>query len=88
MGVTSYSQSSHNASIAVRLATKRPPQRTTTPIIRKSEIKAHSSSNTDFTRDPNGAVDLFAWHLKVSSQPLYKSLQTARKILTTHDWKV
>jgi hypothetical protein len=33
-------------------------------------------------------VDLYAWQLKVQSQPIYKSIQTATKVVTTKDWKV
>lgn len=33
-------------------------------------------------------LDLYAWQLKAQSQPLYKQLQQARKVLTTQDWMV
>jgi hypothetical protein len=40
------------------------------------------------TPDQGNGLELYAYHLKVNSQPLYKSLQTARKVLMTQDWKV
>lgn len=39
------------------------------------------------TNQGNG-LELYAYQLKVNAQPLYKSLQTARKVLMTQDWKV
>lgn len=33
-------------------------------------------------------VDLYAWQLRATHYPLFKKLQTARKTLTTHDWKL
>lgn len=44
-------------------------------------------SNIDSDSDSEG-VDLYAWQLRAAHYPLYKKLQTARKTLTTHDWKL
>jgi chromatin modification-related protein VID21 len=40
------------------------------------------------TPDQGNGLELYAYHLKVNTQPLYKSLQSARKVLITQDWKV
>ncbi|KAI7861721.1 hypothetical protein BDF14DRAFT_259161 [Spinellus fusiger] len=37
-------------------------------------------------REKSEGFDLYAWQLRANAQPLYKTLQTARKILTTNDW--
>ncbi len=43
------------------------------------------SNNSNNTKSEN-EVDLYAWQLRANHFPLYKQLQTSRKILTTHDW--
>jgi hypothetical protein len=40
------------------------------------------------SKDHEEKLDLYAWQLRANFQPLFKSLQTARKTLTTHDWMV
>lgn len=40
----------------------------------------------DRRNDKPSGIDLYAWQLKAQSQPLYKQLQQARKVLTTQDW--
>lgn len=40
----------------------------------------------DRRNDKPCGIDLYAWQLKAQSQPLYKQLQQARKVLTTQDW--
>lgn len=42
----------------------------------------------DKRNDKPSGIDLYAWQLKANAQPLYKQLQQARKVLTTHDWMV
>lgn len=42
----------------------------------------------DNRADKSGQLDLYAWTLKAKAQPLFKTLQTARKVLTTQDWNV
>ncbi|KAF9979824.1 chromatin modification- protein VID21, partial [Modicella reniformis] len=73
-------------------STKKHPQMTTTPTIMKRSDSRISSSRYDSvdgmpTRSTRH-VDLYAWQLKAQSQPVYKALQTATKVLTTKDWKV
>ena len=40
----------------------------------------------DRRNDKPTGIDLYAWQLKAQSQPLYKQLQQARKVLSTQDW--
>ncbi|KAI8885523.1 hypothetical protein K501DRAFT_284231 [Backusella circina FSU 941] len=42
--------------------------------------------STSINKDHEEKLDLYAWQLRANFQPLFKSLQTARKTLTTHDW--
>ncbi|KAI9284069.1 hypothetical protein BC943DRAFT_353222 [Umbelopsis sp. AD052] len=70
-------------------------KRTKTPASRKSDLYNPYPIQTyngiklpnQSTNQGNG-LELYAYHLKVNAQPLYKSLQTARKVLMTQDWKV
>jgi hypothetical protein len=66
----------------------------TTTLPRRSESKYHpvqiynGHKFVDRRNDKPSGIDLYAWQLKANSQPLFKQLQTARKVLTTHDWMV
>ena len=42
----------------------------------------------DLFSEKEPRFDLFAWQLKAKAQPLHKVIQTARKTVTTHEWKV
>ncbi|KAI8996840.1 hypothetical protein BDB01DRAFT_830488 [Pilobolus umbonatus] len=64
----------------------------TTTLPRKSDANDHTvqiyngHKFTDQRYDKSSDIDLYAWQLRATSQPLYKQLQQARKVLTTHDW--
>lgn len=64
----------------------------TTTLPRRSETKLHpvqiynGHKFVDRRNDKPSGLDLYAWQLKSNAQPLYKQLQQARKVLTTHDW--
>lgn len=66
----------------------------TTTLPRRSESKLHpvqiynGHKFVDRRNDKPSGIDLYAWQLKANAQPLYKQLQQARKVLTTHDWMV
>lgn len=66
----------------------------TTTLPRRSESKQHAvqiyngHKFVDRRNDKTSGIDLYAWQLKANAQPLYKQLQQARKVLTTHDWMV
>ncbi|KAI8089856.1 uncharacterized protein BX664DRAFT_315017 [Halteromyces radiatus] len=42
----------------------------------------------DIGGDRIQTLDLFAWQVKAKAQPLHKALQTAKKTITTQDWKL
>lgn len=75
---------------------KKHAQPTTIPVMMKRSESRYGSSRFDAIEgmSPSGRshsqrhVDLYAWQLKAQSQPIYKALQTASKVLTTKDWKV
>ncbi|KAI7818843.1 hypothetical protein BC939DRAFT_275951 [Gamsiella multidivaricata] len=75
-------------------STKKHAQPTTAPPAMKRSESRHGLSRYDFidgtpTRSSKERhADLYAWQLRAQSQPIYKSLQTASKALTTKDWKV
>lgn len=73
-------------------STKKHPQMTTIPAIMKrsdSRFGPYRYDSIDGTPTrPARHVDLYAWQLKAQTQPVYKALQTATKVLTTKDWKV
>ena len=66
----------------------------TTTLPRRSESNHHpvqmynGHKLVDERNDKPSGFDLYAWQLKAQFQPLYKQLQQARKVLTTHDWMV
>ncbi|KAF7724690.1 chromatin modification- protein VID21 [Apophysomyces ossiformis] len=82
----------HQQVSAPRPSARRTPQRTITPLLRRSDSKNYpiltynGHKFLDRRSDKFSTFDLYAWQLRANAQPLYKSLQTARKILTTHDW--
>lgn len=45
-----------------------------------------SNDLNDSKSENKNHVDLYSWQLRANHFPLYKQLQTSRKILTTHDW--
>jgi len=71
---------------------KKHPQMTTIPaIMKRSDSRFGPSRYDPIDGAPTRSarhVDLYAWQLKAQSQPVYKALQTATKVLTTKDWKV
>lgn len=88
---TSTSTSNYNKLLQMKLhSTKKRPLPTTTPVMMKRSESKYGLQRYD-DGQPMGRfrhVDLYAWQLKAQSQPLYKSLQTASKALTTKDWKI
>jgi len=70
-------------------------KKTKTPVSRKFDLYNPYPIQTyngvklpNRTPDQGNGLELYAYNLKVNSQPLYKSLQTARKVLMTQDWKI
>ncbi|RUP11987.1 hypothetical protein BC936DRAFT_139874 [Jimgerdemannia flammicorona] len=78
----------------IRMTAKRPPQRTITPPSRRMDSKHYYAQTygghkyPEAPREHSKAVDLYAWHMRIHKQPLYKVLQTAGKVLSTRDWKI
>ncbi|OAQ36278.1 hypothetical protein K457DRAFT_381845 [Linnemannia elongata AG-77] len=74
-------------------AAKKHAQPTTTPTLMKRTDSRFGSQRYDAldgssSGRPTRHVDLYAWQLKVQSQPIYKAFQTATKVVNTKDWKV
>lgn len=42
----------------------------------------------DLLSQKEPSMDLYAWQLRARAQPLYKAVQTARKAVTSDNWKV
>ncbi|KAF9350215.1 chromatin modification- protein VID21, partial [Mortierella sp. AD094] len=90
---TAFSASSKPPALKLN-STKKHAQPTTTPTAMKRSESRYGSSRYDpmdgmpSSGRPIRHVDLYAWQLKAQSQPIYKALQTASKVLTTKDWKV
>ncbi|KAI8344610.1 hypothetical protein BC941DRAFT_13442 [Chlamydoabsidia padenii] len=56
---------------------------------RLTPVQSYNNLRMEDTRgDKSGQLDLYAWTLKAKAQPLLKTLQTARKVLTTQDWNL
>lgn len=79
---------------STQVTVRKPLQFLTTTLPIRSESKLHpvqiynGHKFVDKRNDKPSGIDLYAWQLRANSQPLFKQLQQARKVLTTHDWMV
>ncbi|OZJ02938.1 hypothetical protein BZG36_04554 [Bifiguratus adelaidae] len=70
---------------------KRQLDRVAITMKRQDSRQGYFSPTSKFAslQKPSGRpMDLFSWQFKVSRQPLFKTLQTANKVLSTSDWKI
>ncbi|KAL1920114.1 uncharacterized protein VTP21DRAFT_1260 [Calcarisporiella thermophila] len=81
---------------SVRLTTKRSSDKFRTSMTgrrlhdsERRERSSRASHRYSRQQQANGEpVDLYEWLLRMQSKPLHKTLQSASKIVTTHDWTI
>ncbi|RKP25560.1 hypothetical protein SYNPS1DRAFT_22501 [Syncephalis pseudoplumigaleata] len=74
----------HSRQPSVRVRIKQAPQRTTTPTKRPSisgQARAKSSAIERMR------ANMLAWQIRAEHQPLYKQVQSAKKVVSSQEWK-
>lgn len=78
-------QRKHSRQPSVRIRIKQAPQRTTTPTKRPSISGQARAKNSAIERM---RANMIAWQIRAEHQLLYKQVQSAKKVVSTQEWKV